>query len=210
MEKIDLKKKLSHLYVPSSRFVELIEVPSFNFVMIDGRLNPGESPEISTDFSAAMTALYAISFTLKFMSKLRKENPIDYTVMAVEGLWQFGTGEFETTPSAPWDFTLMMLQPDHISEEMYAAALDQLRKKKDIPALSRVRFEPFIEGLCIQTMHIGPYAAEPATIERMKAYARENSYRYRGLHHEIYLGDPRRSKPEKLRTILRQPVEKIT
>ncbi len=103
----------------------------------------------------------------------------------------------------------MMLQPDHITQEMYQEALSQLRKKRgDNPALTKMRLEPFHEGLCVQTMHVGPYSAEPATLDKMYAFARENGYRLRGKHHEIYLGDPRRADPEKLKTILRHPIEK--
>lgn len=207
--KIDLRKELAYLYTPSAKKVEVVDVPELQFVMVDGQIAPGEPIEASESFHEAMTALYGISFTLKFMSKLRKENPIDYTVMALEGLWQLDEGEFQPVPSKIWYFTLMMLQPEHITEEMYREAVDQVRKKNDSPILSQVRFERFREGLCIQTMHIGPYAAEGATITKMKAFANENGYRYRGLHHEIYLGDPRRAQPEKLRTVLRQPVEKF-
>jgi len=207
VEKIDLKKELKYLYSPSSKKVDVVEVPKFNFVMIDGQLEPGEPPAQSSVFQEAMGALFGLSYTLKFMSKLRKQNPIDYTVMAVEGLWWVGSGLFNLSSKEPWCWTLMMMQPAHITGEMYAAALAQVRAKRDSPALDLVRFESFHEGLCIQTMHMGPYADEPATLNRMEAFASRNGYRYQGRHHEIYLGDPRRSKPEKLRTILRHPIE---
>jgi hypothetical protein len=103
---------------------------------------------------------------------------------------------------------MMMMQPEHITEEMYLEALQKLKDKKGNPALSKTRFESFHEGLCIQIMHIGPYAEEPRTIEKMKTFAQENGYGLRGKHHEIYLGDPRRAKPETLRTILRHPVKR--
>lgn len=210
VEKLDLRKSLNYLYAPSAKKMEVVNVPNFNFIKVDGQILPGELIEVSSSFQDAMTAIYGLAFTLKFMSKLRKQNPIDYSVMAVEGLWWLESGKFKIDPTESWYFTLMMLQPDHITMEMYLEALGQLKKKKDSPILSRVRFEPFHEGLSIQIMHIGPYAEEPATIARMKSFAEENGYRYRGLHHEIYLGDPRRAKPEKLRTILRQPVERTT
>ena len=101
------------------------------------------------------------------------------------------------------------MQPNHITQEMYAEAFAQLKKKKDSPGLDRVRFEPFEEGLSVQIMHVGPYSEEPMSLEKMKAFAEENGYRYRGKHHEIYLGDPRRAKPEKLRTVLRRAVERV-
>ena len=101
-----------------------------------------------------------------------------------------------------------MMQPDHITEEMYQKAVQQAREKKPSAAFSKIRFESFREGLSIQIMHIGPYSEEPATIERMKFFAQETGYVLRGKHHEIYLGDPRRADPERLRTILRHPIEK--
>jgi len=208
IRRIDLKKELKHLYAPSAKKVEIVSVPKFSFAMVDGQMKPGETPEKSPAFQEALTALYGISFTLKFMSKLRERNPIDYTVMALEGLWWVDSGEFDFDAAKTWKWTLMMMQPDHITEEMYQEALQQLRKKKGNPALSRLRFEAFREGLCVQTLHIGPYSAEPQTIERMRSFAQENGYTYCGRHHEIYLGDPRRAKPEKLRTVLRHPVEK--
>jgi hypothetical protein len=209
VEKIDLRKELKYLYSPSANKVEIVDVPKFNFILLDGRIEAGVLPGDSPEFVDAMAALYGVAYTLKFTSKLREENPIDYTVMAAEGLWWLDSSDFEFTAREPLNWTLLMLQPEHITQEMYEEALLQLKKKKDNPALSRLRFEPFHEGLSVQIMHIGPYSEEPTTIAKMKAFAQENNLRYRGLHHEIYLGDPRRSKPEKLRTILRQPVERI-
>jgi hypothetical protein len=206
MEKLDLRKQLKQFYAPSLKKIEIVDVPPFNFAMIDGAMQPGEMPGTSPAFQEAVEALYGISYTLKFTSKLRKSNPIDYTVMALEGLWWIDEGEFDITRPGNWKWTLMILQPEHIGGEMFQDALRQLARKKDSPALSRLHLEGFHEGLCMQTMHVGPYADEPATIARMHAFAEENGYRLRGKHHEIYLGDPRRSKPDKLKTILRQPV----
>ncbi len=206
--KIDLRKELKHLYAPSAKKVEIVDVPNFHFVMIDGAIRPDETPETSQEFQDAIGALYGVSYTLKFMSKLRKTNPVDYTVMALEGLWWTDSGEFNWSKQEEWKWTMMILQPDHITAEMFHEALQQLKKKRDTPALSRLRFEDFREGLCVQIMHVGPYSGEPQTIERMMAFAQENGLRFCGKHHEIYLGDPRRAKPEKLRTVLRHPVEK--
>jgi len=208
MNKIDLKKKFKHLYAPSAKKVEIVDVPNFKFVMIDGRIEPGKTPETSQEFQEAMEALYGASYTLKFMSKLRESDPIDYTVMALEGLWWTDSGDLDFNKPDEWKWTLMMMQPDHITEEMFQEALQQLRKKRDNPAISRLCFENFHEGLCMQIMHIGPYSEEPRTIDKMMAFARENGYALRGKHHEIYLGDPRRAKPERLKTILRHPIEK--
>jgi hypothetical protein len=128
--------------------------------------------------------------------------------MALEGLWWTESGEFDVSRPESWTWRLMILQPDQVTQEMFQAALKQLEKKRPNPALARLRLERFREVLCLQVMHVGPYAEEPATMERMKAFARENGYAYHGRHHEIYLGDPRRAAPEKLKTVLRQPVRK--
>jgi hypothetical protein len=209
MKKIDLKKDLKYLYAPSAKKVELVEVPNFKFAMVDGEIEPGASPGTSPAYQQALEALYGISYTLKFMSKRREENPIDYTVMALEGLWWVEDGEFDIARPENWRWTAMMLQPDHITAEMYQEALKQLQEKKENPTISKLRFESFHEGQSMQIMHIGPYSEEPRTIEKMSAFARANGYGLRGKHHEIYLGDPRRTKPERLKTILRHPVEKL-
>ena len=207
MMKLDLRKELKHLYAPSAKKVEIVDVPRFQFVMIDGLIEPGLGPGSSPAFQDAMGALYGATYTLKFMSKLRKEEPIDYTVMALEGLWWVEGGEFSFGRKDNWGYTVLILQPDHITSEMFAEALRQLRKKKgDQPAFSRLRLEAFEEGPCIQIMHLGPYDAEPATVEKMDAFAREHGYLLHGKHHEIYLGNPLRAQPEKLKTILRHPI----
>jgi hypothetical protein len=211
MQTLDLKKQWKHLYFPSPKKVELVDVPEFNFVMIDGTIAAGEGPGESAGFQEAMMAMYGAAYTLKFTSKLRKVDPIDYPVMALEGLWWVKSGQFDFAKKEDWQYTLMIMQPDHITFEMLADAVAQIRKKRgDNPALARLRLERFREGLCIQVMHLGPYANEPETIERMKAFMKENGLVHRGRHHEIYLGDPRLANPEKLKTVLRQPVEKAT
>jgi len=130
MNKIDLKKKFKHLYAPSAKKVEVVDVPNLKFVMIDGRIEPGKTPETSHEFQDAMGALYGVSYTLKFMSKLRETDPIDYTVMALEGLWWTDSGDLDFNKPDEWKWTLMMMQPDHITEEMFQEALQQLRKER--------------------------------------------------------------------------------
>jgi hypothetical protein len=184
-------------------------VPAFNFVMIDGAIEPGQGPATSSLFQENMQALYGAAYTLKFMVKLRKEKPVDYPVMALEGLWWVEDGHFDIKVKDNWFYTVMILQPDLVTPEMFAEALAQMRKKKgDQPAFARLRLERFHEGLCVQTMHIGPYADEPATVARMEAFAQGNGYTLCLKHHEIYLGNPLRADPAKLKTILRHPVEK--
>jgi hypothetical protein len=206
---LDLRKDLKHLYSPSAKKVELVNIPCYPFLMIDGRIEPGMEPGNSPEFEDVMQAIYGAAYTLKFMLKKRKEDPVDYPVMALEGLWWVEDGQFHITRKDNWVYTIMILQPELITPVLFEEALAQLRKKKgDQPAFARLRLEPFTEGLCVQTMHLGPYATEPATVEKMELFASQNGYRMYGKHHEIYLGNPMRAEPEKLKTILRHPVQK--
>jgi hypothetical protein len=207
--KLDLHQELKSFYAPSAKKVEAVEVPAFQFIMIDGRIEPGMAPGTSQWFQDAMQALYGAAYTLKFMCKKRKEDPVDYPVMALEGLWWVEDGQFSITRKDNWVYTVMILQPDFITQALFQEALGQLRKKKgDQRAVSLLRLETFTEGLSLQIMHIGPYDAEPATVAKMDAFAQENGYQKTGKHHEIYMGNPLRADPEKLKTILRHPVSK--
>jgi hypothetical protein len=208
MKKLDLRKTFKHLYQPSARKVEVVDVPELSFLMVDGRIEKGRSPGDSPAFLEAVQALFGASYTLKFQSKLRKQDAIDYPVMALEALWWVETGQFELSKPDNWSWRAMMMQPEHITKERFAEALEQLHKKKPSPGLDRLRLERFREGLCIQTMHIGPYSEEPATVERLRAFAAENGYSFANQHHEIYLSDPRRSAPAKMKTVLRHGVRR--
>ena len=213
MEKLDLRLKYKNLYNPSAKAVSLVNVPALQFAMLDGAIEPDSAPGISPAFQEAVQALYGISYTLKFMSKRDKSNPIDYPVMALEGLWWISGGEFDIRKPGNWLWTVMIMQPDHITEEVFQEGLAQLKKKKPSPALEKLRLETFQEGLCVQVMHIGPYAAEPLTVDRMREFMAANGLQdcigSGGKHHEIYMGDPRRADPEKLKTVLRHPVKSI-
>lgn len=212
METLDLRSQYKSLYNPSAKKVELVQVPRLTFILLDGQIEPGYGPGTSPQFQAAMEAMYGISYTLKFMLKLHKTNPVDYPVMALEGMWGvpgFDRATFDITNPSGWEYTLLMMQPDLITQNLFQEGLAQLKKKRGSqPAFDRLRLDSFEEGLCIQIMHIGPYATEMATIARMDAYAEANGYQMDGRHHEIYLGDPRRTAPEKLKTVLRHPVAK--
>ncbi|MCW5876404.1 MAG: GyrI-like domain-containing protein [Anaerolineales bacterium] len=211
MQKLDLKKEYRHLYNPSAREVEIVEVPSFNFIMIDGVIPANMAVEDAPDYQHALEALYSYSYTLKFKVKKDPDNPVDYAVMPLEGLWWTKTSHREFTPSRKeaWYFTAMIMQPEPVSAAHFAQAREELRKKKELRSLDLARFEAFEEGLCTQIMHIGPFSEEPATIARMIAFGEEHGYRARGKHHEIYLSDPRRTAPERLRTVLRHPVSQV-
>ncbi len=208
MKKLDLRKIWKHLYQPSARTIQVVEVPELSFLMVEGRIEKGRSPADSKSFLEAVQALFGASYTLKFQSKLRKKNAIDYPVMALEALWWVEDGRFEISKPDNWSWRAMMMQPEHITAEMFAEAIEQLHRKKPSPGLHRLRLERFTEGLCIQTMHIGPYSTEPATVERMHAFAEENGHTLANQHHEIYLSDPRRCAPAKMKTVLRHGVEK--
>lgn len=209
MRKLDLKKDLKYLYLPSAKKITVVQVPAMGFAMIDGAIEPGLAPGTSPLFQENLAALYGISYTLKFMLKQRQDDPVDYPVMALEGLWGVKNGHYDIRVKDNLVYTVMIMQPDPVTPEVFAEALAQLRKKKgDQPGFARLRLETFEEGLCVQTMHIGPYDTEPATVARMQAFADENGYTMRWRHHEIYLGNPLLADPTKLKTVLRHPVEK--
>ena len=213
MKTLNLKKQYKNLYQPSAKKIEIIQVPNLQFAMIDGAIEKGSEPGRSPSFAEATQALYGISYTLKFMLKKRKTNAIDYPVMALEGLWWVEDGMFDITVKDNWFYTLMIMQPEVITPDLFAEAREQVRAKKgESEMLSKLRLVHFEEGLCVQTMHIGPYATEPTTIERMRNFVQENGYRdcvgLGSKHHEIYLGNPRKADPAKLKTVLRHPVEK--
>jgi len=214
MKVLDLRKQYKDLYQPSARKPVLVKVPRLQFAMIDGAIEKGSEPGKSPSFAEATQAMYGIAYTLKFMLKKRKTNAIDYPVMALEGLWWVEDGMFDITIKDNWFYTLIIMQPDVITPDIFEEAREQVRKKRgDSPALSKARLEHFEEGPCVQIMHIGPYATEPATIEVMRAFTTEQGYRDRvglgGKHHEIYMSDPRRVAPDKVKTVLRHPVVKI-
>jgi len=206
MKKIDLKKELKHLYNPSTKEISIVDVPRMNFLMIDGKGDPNTSQE----YKEAIEALYAVSYALKFMIK-KGETAIDYVVMPLEGLWWTGDMvQFSTENKDIWKWTAMIMQPEHVIKDLVTKAFEQVEKKKNSPALSKMRFESFRESLSAQIMHIGPYSAEGLTIKKLHSFIKEKGYEFDGLvqkHHEIYLSDPRRTAPEKMKTIIRQPME---
>ena len=203
MKNIDYKKELKHLYKPSPKSIELVDVPEMNFLMIDGQGDPNTSQE----YSDAIEALYAVSYALKFM--IKKGNlQIDYGVMPLEGLWWVDDmSQFSIDDKSNWKWTAMIMQPEHVTQNLFAAACEQVEKKKNPVALSKVRFESFSEGKAAQTMHLGPFSEEGPTIERIHKFVQDKGYSQTGKHHEIYLSDIRKAAPEKWKTILRQPIE---
>lgn len=202
MKKIDFKRELKHLYNPSAKKVETVNVPVMRFLMIDG----SGDPNIAQEYKDAVEALFAVSYALKFMVKRGKG--VDYGVLPLEGLWwtddmtQFNIENKET-----WKWTAMIMQPEYVTEDLVGKSFKQVEMKKNPPALSKLRIESFHEGLSAQIMHIGPYSNEGPTIERIHNFIKKNGYEMNGRHHEIYISDPRRSAPERMKTVIRQPMK---
>lgn len=203
MVKIDLKKENKELYYPSDKHVSVVEVPLLKFLMIDGQGDPNTSQE----YQDAMESLFSVSYKVKFISK--KEKSQDYVVMPLEGLWWIHNMEdFSLDNKNSWKWTAMIRQPDFLTKNMVNKAIEEVGNKKNPPALSNLRFENFKEGLSAQIIHIGSYGeAEISTVEKLYSFIDENKYSRRDKHHEIYLSDLRRTKPERLKTVIRQPVE---
>jgi len=201
MEKIDYKKKLKHLYAPPANEVVRVEVPPLQYLMIDGMGDPNTSP----DYQRAVECLYAVAYTIKFAIK-RGPKGVDYTVMPLEGLWWADDmARFSVERKSDWKWTLMMMQPDVVDAATVEAAIEEVGRKKQPPALDRLRFETFEEGVCAQTLHIGPFSEEGPTIARVHDFIAERGS-LRGKHHEIYLSDIRKADPRRWKTVIRQPM----
>ena len=206
MTKTDFKKELRHLYAPSKSEFSLLEVPSMRFLMIDGRGDPNTAPA----YMEAVQALFSVAYTLKFMSK--NDLGRDYVVPPLEGLWWATDMQAFTNKrdKSRWLWTMMIMVPDWIPDEMAAQAQAAAGEKKELPALPKMRCECYDEGLAVQILHIGPYDDEGPVLEQMHTeFLPANNLTFNGKHHEIYLSDPRRVAPDKLKTVLRQPVRRI-
>lgn len=202
MENVDYKRELDHLYRQTSDGVSLVEVPPLDFLMVDGQGDPNTSPA----FGAAVETLYPLSYAIR--SIIKEEEGFKFVVMPLEGLWWANdVASFDVTAKDDWQWTLMILQPEFVTEAVVERARESVREKKDVPSLSAVRFETFDEGLSAQTLHVGPFSEEGPAVERVHEFIDANGYARRGKHHEIYLSDIRRTDPERLKTIIRQPVE---
>jgi hypothetical protein len=204
-QKLDFKKEYKYLFSPSAKEPEMVEVPAFKYIKIDGQ----GDPNTCKDFQDKIMVLYGLAYTIKFMLKLDKEDPFDFTVPPLSGLWcADDITAFAQGRKHEWKWTLMVLMPDRVTRDVFQKGKEELKRKKDPVFLDQARFEIYEEGLSAQIMHIGPYAEEGPTITKLHEFFQGRGYTFNGSHHEIYLGDPRRSKPEKLRTILRQPIKK--
>ncbi len=201
MTKTDFRKELKHLYNPSAKDFSVVDVPAMQFLMVDGKGSPA-GPE----YADAVAALYPVAYKLKFMSKKSLEK--DYTVPPLEGLWWADDmNDFVARRKDNWIWTMMIMQPDWITREMFEEAHELVAKAKELPALSKVRLETYAEGETVQILHIGSYDDETPVLHRMHhEFIPQNGLAMTGKHHEIYISDPRKVAPEKLKTVLRQPV----
>lgn len=210
MEKLDYKKKFKEMYQPSAK-PALIDVLEMMFFAVEGAGDPNKCRE----YKEAMEILYGLSFTVK-MSKMNNTQPegyFEYVVPPLEGLWyQEKTNGIDYSRKDDFHWISMIRQPEFVTEEVFETAKAALSKKKTSLDISKARLMRYTEGLCVQLMHTGPYDDEPASIAKLERFAEENGYaedfgtgRY---HHEIYLSDPRKCAPERLRTVIRHPVIK--
>ena len=197
----DMKRSLRRLYTAKAE-PEIVDVPKRRFLMVDGT----GDPETTTAFQEAIGALYSVAYTLKFARK--KTGGDTFVVPPLEGLWWSGEeGILDLTDAKrTWRWRVMIAIPDDVTKAEIDEARAEATKKHPGPAIKKLHMKDLEEGLCVQVMHLGPYSAERPTIDRMHRYAADHALELHGKHHEIYLGDPRRTKPERLRTILRQPV----
>lgn len=199
--KVDFKRELA-CYTAKRDSPQLIDVPDLQYLMIDGHGDPN-----TPAYGAAVTALYPVAYTLKFASK--KNLGRDYVVMPLEGLWWADRMDAFTTArdKAAWDWTLMIMVPDWITAGMLGDAVEQLGSKERPERLDDVRLESLSEGRCVQALHVGSFDDEAELLRHMhEEFVPGHGLTMVGKHHEIYLSDPRRVEPAKLRTILRQPV----
>lgn len=203
--KVDFKKDFKQLYLPKPS-PEIIQVPKMNFIMVEGSGDPNGG-----EFSKAVEALYSLSYAVRmsYKSKDVPEGYYEYTVFPMEGVWDLVDRTKPSTDKSNYKYTLMIRQPDFLTAQGFQRFLEQVKVKKPNPFLETARFESMEEGLCCQMMHVGNYDDEPASFARMEAFCAENGYtRISKLHREIYLSDPRKTMPEKLKTVLRFHAEK--
>lgn len=201
MEQINFKKEMKEFYRPPRKPV-IVDVPPLQFIMINGKGYPGTSQE----YQDAMQTLFPVAYTLRFA--IKTAGILDYKVMPLEGLWWAEDMDVFTIDDRPeeWLWTSMIMQPSQVTKDLFAEAVQTVKEKKNPTALSKIRLETYHEGLSVQVMHTGPFSEEGPVIENMHQFAFDQGYELRGTHHEIYLSDFTRTAPEKLKTVIRQPI----
>ncbi len=200
-EVIELKKRFGKLYKPTASGPVVVDVPTLRFLMLDGDGAIG-----SPGFTESFEALYKLAYPVKFSAK--KQLDVSYPIMPSEGLYWDADGgpEVPLAEATRMVWRLMLMLPDAVSSEFVDEVRERVMAKKGLPRLADIRVQTLTEGRCVQMLHLGPYAAETATVNRLRAFAAEKELEFSGIHHEIYLSDPGRTAPEKLKTILRYPV----
>ncbi|HEY5561665.1 MAG TPA: GyrI-like domain-containing protein [Clostridiaceae bacterium] len=214
-DKLDYKKVYKNLYLPKCE-PNLIDVPSMNFIMVEGKGNPNAE---GGEYQLAVELLYGLSYTIK-MSKMGKFIPtgyFEYVVPPLEGLWWMSDNTMDFSVKDKYCWISMIRQPEFVTDEVFQWACCEVIKKKPLLDVSKAKLETFREGLCVQMMHIGPYSDEPKTITMIESYIQSNNLKEGSSsvlangtinhHHEIYLSDPRKTDPIKMKTVLRHPVE---
>lgn len=208
----DVKQALKELYSPPTR-PTIVDVPAMTFIMVDGSGNPNEE---EGEYARAVQALYSLTYTIKMSHRAGRQPAgfFEFAVPPLEGLWNFPLELFDGVhvPKEALTWTSMIRVPEFVTPEVLDWARTELaRKKKDVDA-SRARLETWTEGLCVQIMHIGSYDTEPESVARMHEWAESQDYVVdlsdKRRHHEIYLSDPRRAAPDKLKTVVRHPVRR--
>jgi hypothetical protein len=197
----DCKKVLAPYLKAKAGKPEIVNIPAFKFLSLTGKGDPS-----GKDFVLACGALYSIYYTIKFSLKKKKVGP-EYTMAPMDGLWWMPGGGWDIKARDKWLYQVMIMQPPHITAAMVAEAVKILKVKKPNPYLSKVKLITFKVGKSAQILHIGPYSTEAKTLAIIDAFVKKSGLKYRGKHHEIYFGDPRRTAPSKLKTILRHPVQ---
>lgn len=207
MEKIDFKKTLKNLYSPSQKDFTIVNIPTMNFLTIRGKGNPNSSEE----FQEAVEAIYAVSYSIK-MSPKKGTTPkgyFEYVVSPLEGLWWISGEEFNLMEKDRFEWKIMIMQPEFVNNEIVKSAIELSKRNKENSSIKKIKFESYSEGLSVQIMHISSYDEENETIKKMNDFIKDKNLAKNGLHHEIYLSDPRKTSPDSLKTVLRQPVKKI-
>lgn len=201
-EKVDLYKLHKNQYVAPKQ-PQLVEIETAKYLAVSGRGEPG-----GEEFTAKIGALYGMAYTIKMTRKFAGGQ--DYVICKLQCQWWLDDDrqDFSTTPPEQWHWKLLIRTPDFVQRNELDKAVKKLLEKGKEPEVRLVKFESFTEGLCVQMLHVGPYDQEHETISKMAVFAEQKNLEFCGRHHEIYLSDPRRIPPERLKTILRHPVRK--
>lgn len=200
--RIDLRA-IHRSYYTAAAAPGLVKTPEAAFLMIDGAGDPD-----GAEYQAAMAALYGVAYAVR--AGLKRAGILEYSVPPLQGLWWTdGAGNDQVQDRASWRWTMMLMQPPQVDADRVAEAVAAVRAKRPTAPVDRVRLAPLHEGTCAQILHVGPYREEAPTIARLHRFITEIDHRIAGRHHEIYLSDPRRTAPEKLKTIIRYPVAPV-